>query len=87
VLAAHGLPRRPSDAPLEYLRRVLHDLDVGPDAVQRLTSLFERAKFSAHEVGPEMKEQAIAALETVQDELRLAAALAEDARARARAHA
>ena len=83
VLAAHGIPRRPSDAPLEYLRRVLHDLSVNPDAVQRLTLLFERAKFSHHAVGPDMKDEAIAALETMQDELRVAEALAQQERERA----
>jgi len=75
VLAAHGLARRPADAPLEYLARVLGDLSVTPDAVQRLTLLFERAKFSHHEVDEPMKEDAIEALMSVQDELRAAQAL------------
>ena len=70
VLAAHGIPRRPSDAPLEYLNRVLVGLSVSTESVQRLTLLFERAKFSHHDVGPEMKDEAIAALQTMQDELR-----------------
>lgn len=83
VLAAHGLPRRPSDAPAEYLRRVLDDLAVDPESVRRLTLLFERAKFSHHEVRAEMKEEAIAALQTLQDELRAAEALAGQERERA----
>jgi Domain of unknown function (DUF4129) len=83
VLAAHGLPRRPSDAPLEYLARVLNDLSVSPDAVRRLTALFERAKFSQHEIGVEMKDEAVAALQTMQDELRAAEALARQERERA----
>jgi len=80
VLAAHGLARRPADAPLEYLARVLSDLSVSANAVQRLTLLFERAKFSHHEVGEQMKEEAIEALVTVQDELRAAEALAQQER-------
>ena len=83
VLAAHGIPRRPSDAPGEYLGRVLDDLSVSPQAVQQLTLLFERAKFSHHEVPAEMKDEAIAALQTMQDELRTAEALARQERERA----
>jgi hypothetical protein len=76
VLAANGLARRPAEAPLEYLGRVLEDLSVSRSAVRRLTLLFQRAKFSQHEVGEEMKDEAIQALQTVQDELRAAEALA-----------
>jgi hypothetical protein len=83
VLAAHGLPRRPAEAPLEYLRRMLESLSVSPHAARDLTGLFERAKFSQHAVGPEMKEQAIRALETVRDDLRAARARAEEERAAA----
>ena len=77
VLASHRLPRRPAEAPLEYLARMLSDLSVSPDAARRLTDLFERAKFSQHAVGTEMKEEAISALETVRDDLLAARALAE----------
>ena len=80
VLAAHGLPRKPSEAPLEYLARMLEGLSVSDRAARALTELFERAKFSQHAVGPEMKEQAIAALETVRDDLLAARALAEQER-------
>lgn len=80
VLAAHGLPRRPSEAPLEYLERMLARLAVRPPAARRLTELFERARFSQHAVGLEMKEQAISALEDVRDDLAAARALAEQER-------
>jgi uncharacterized protein DUF4129 len=83
VLASHGLPRRPAEAPLEYLRRMLAHLSVSPKAARTLTDLFERAKFSQHAVEPEMKEQAIGALETVRDDLAAARALAEQERAAA----
>jgi hypothetical protein len=71
VLAANGVSRRAADTPAEYLRRVLHDLELEPAAVERLTALFTRAKFSQHEVDSTMKEEAIDALERVRDELRL----------------
>ncbi len=70
VLAVHGLPRRPSEAPLEYLGRVLTELRVSEPAVRSLTSLFERAKFSQHEIGPEMKEEAIEALVSLREDIR-----------------
>ena len=80
VLAAHGLPRNPAEAPLEYLGRMLTELSVSDRAARALTELFERAKFSQHAVGSEMKEQAIEALETVRDDLLAAQALAEQER-------
>lgn len=71
VLAASGLPRRAAEAPLEYLARVLHDLlRASAGSVSRLTVLFERAKFSTHEIGPDLKEEAIDALVAVREELR-----------------
>jgi tetrahydromethanopterin S-methyltransferase subunit B len=71
ILAAHGLPRRASEAPLEYLSRVLVELRVSEEAVTRLTSLFARAKFSEHEIGPEAKAEAIDALVSLRDDLRV----------------
>ena len=83
VLAAHGLPRKPAEAPLEYLSRMLAELSVTDRAARALTELFERAKFSQHAVGAEMKEEAIDALQTVRDDLIAARALAEQERAAA----
>ena len=83
VLAAHGLPRKPAEAPLEYLVRMLAELSVTDRAARALTELFERAKFSQHAVGAEMKDEAIDALQTVRDDLLAAQALAEQERAAA----
>jgi len=83
VLAAHGLPRKPAEAPMEYLGRMLAELSVSDRAARALTDLFERAKFSQHAVGPEMKDEAIDALQTVRDDLLVAQALAEQERAAA----
>ncbi len=83
VLAAHGLPRKPAEAPLEYLGRMLAELSVSDRAARALTDLFERAKFSQHAVGAEMKDEAIDALQTVRDDLLAAQALAEQERAAA----
>lgn len=70
VLAANGVARAAAETSDEYLPRVLHDLELDRDAVQRLTALFTLAKFSQHEVDTAMKEDAIDALERVRDELR-----------------
>lgn len=69
ALAASGLPRDPSEAPEEYLRRILSDLAVTGRSAARLTSLFAWARFSGHDVRPEMKDEAIETLEQVQHEL------------------
>jgi hypothetical protein len=70
IFATYGLPRRPSEAPVEYLERVLGELRASGAALRRLTGLFEWAKFSAHEVEPKMRDEAIGALVEVRDELR-----------------
>lgn len=69
-LGSYGLPRRPAEAPLEYLGRVLAELTGSAAAARRLTRLFERAKFSEHSIDAGMKEDAIAAVGSVRDELR-----------------
>jgi NADH:ubiquinone oxidoreductase subunit 6 (subunit J) len=62
VFAARGLPRRESEAPAEYLTRLLDAAGVSAHSIQRLTSLFARARFSTHEVDRGMKSEAIEAL-------------------------
>jgi hypothetical protein len=69
VLARNGLQRRPSETPVEYLRRVLLGLTARGDSVGRLTSLFEQAKFSRHDIDESMKRDAIAALREIRDDL------------------
>jgi Domain of unknown function (DUF4129) len=73
TLAGFGFPRSAAEAPREYLARILRDfLEASADAVSKLTALFERAKFSTHEIDPGMKNDAIDALVEVRDELRAA---------------
>ena len=76
VLARHGFARRSAEAPLEFLARILRDLDVREDAVQSLTQLFEYAKFSPHEIDAGMKDEAIKALIAVRDDLQAVERLA-----------
>ncbi len=86
-LAAAGLPRHPSEAPFEYAARVLESALARPDSVHRLTGLFERAKFSHHTIGQADRDQAIAALRAVRQELAEAVERAAQAEAAAKARA
>jgi hypothetical protein len=70
TLAAYGLPRLVFETPTEYLTRVLVELHATAGSARRLTALFERAKFSHHAVPVGMKDEAIAALVELRDELR-----------------
>jgi hypothetical protein len=70
ALARAGLPRREAETPREYLGRVLPEVGAGSRSVERLTALFERARFSPHEIDAAMKAEAISALATLRDELR-----------------
>jgi hypothetical protein len=78
ALAASGLPRRRSETAVEYVARITDGLQVERAPVRRLTELFTYAKFSQHEVDEAQKDEAIAALTKVRDELRAAASRAEE---------
>lgn len=67
VLGRHGLERNRSETALEYMRRVLLGLTERGAAVERLTGLFERAKFSRHEIDAPMKADAIGALREIRE--------------------
>ena len=69
ALAAHGFPRLRFEAPHEYLGRVLGELSGGRLAAAQLTALFERARFSPHEIDAAMKAEAIDAIESLQADL------------------
>lgn len=76
TLAAHGLARHRSEAPLEYLATILRGLRVRESAVRTLTRLFEYAKFSGHDIDDAMKEEAIEALLAIRDDLQRDTAVA-----------
>ena len=50
TLAARGAPRHESEAPDEYLARILDVVGASGHSVRRLTRLFARARFSPHEI-------------------------------------
>ena len=72
ALAAFGLPREEAEAPLEDLERIAPSIVHIPGAsglAFELTHLYERARFSAHRVDVEMKDDAISALVRLRAEL------------------
>lgn len=72
ALAAAGHARRRAETQEEHLARILGQLDIETESVRRLNALFARAKFSHHDVDSSMKDEAIAALVRVREELRAA---------------
>ena len=72
AFAAFGLAREDAEAPLEYLERIAPSIAHIPGAsglAFELTHLYERARFSAHRVDVEMKDDAIQALVRLRAEL------------------
>lgn len=69
ALDGAGVPRRPAEAPLEYLVRALRSLDVRPEPLERLTALFNEARFSQHSLGPAARDAAFAALSAAREDL------------------
>jgi hypothetical protein len=64
-----GMPRRPHEAPFEFVGRALGGVRVSPPSAERLATLFERARFSRHPIGAKDKGEALGALREVQREL------------------
>jgi hypothetical protein len=64
-LSGAGLGRRRSEAPVEYLQRVLEAPTGTADELRTITSLFQHAKFSRHVVDEAMRGAAIGALERI----------------------
>ena len=61
------MARQRSETPGVYLRRLLGSFDELETPLHNLTELFEQARFSEHEITPEMRNQAIAILGGVRD--------------------
>jgi flagellar basal body-associated protein FliL len=69
VLTAAGVTPRSADTPFEFVGRALGELDVPPNSAQRLTELFEWARFSPHGTDASMRSEAVSALEEVRASL------------------
>ncbi len=69
ALAGRALAHRASEAPREYLARTRAALGAAGESAGRLTELFEEARFSPHEIGEPMRQEAIDALAALRAEL------------------
>ena len=69
VAARARVVRAPWQTPDEFMRETLRRLVLPPRAVDRLTRLFELARFSAHPLGTAERDQARACLEDIRAEL------------------
>jgi hypothetical protein len=72
ALAQVDLGRRASEAPREYLARFEAGLGGGRGPAERLTTLFERARFSPHAIEEPLRADALAALSALRAELEAA---------------
>lgn len=72
-MSGAGWPRRASEAPVEFVTRVLAAIAGMSADLNRLTELFEVAKFSDHVIDERMREDAIGALSGIRERLHAAA--------------
>lgn len=64
---AQELARKPAETPLRYLDRIFGRHHTVKEPLQKLTSLFERARFSDEPIDESMRGEAIAALTEIAD--------------------
>jgi hypothetical protein len=69
VFARHDMERRASETAGEYLHRIVVVLTARSEPIERLTALFERAKFGQGAIDSSMKDEAIAALTAIRDDM------------------
>ncbi|MEP6649359.1 MAG: DUF4129 domain-containing protein [Lapillicoccus sp.] len=67
--SAAGLPRHPAETAAEYTIRVLHTWDIAPEALGGLAELYREARYSRHSITERHREQAIARLTTIHEDL------------------
>jgi hypothetical protein len=67
--AAAGVVRRPAETATEFVVRFLRTLDVDPRPVGVLARLYHEARFSTHPMGERARAEAVAALQSVHDDL------------------
>jgi Domain of unknown function (DUF4129) len=70
TLAEHGVARLPTEAPREYLQRVLTASRGNEREAKTLTGLFEEARYSTHPIPERLREVALSALRSLQGRLR-----------------
>jgi len=69
IIERHGVPDSSALTAREFASRALHILGVRPITVNRLTALFEVARYSSHEISPSMADEALNLLRQMEGEL------------------
>ncbi|HUA71452.1 MAG TPA: DUF4129 domain-containing protein [Solirubrobacteraceae bacterium] len=69
TLGEHGVARLPTEAPREYLQRVLVASHANGREAKTLTGLFEEARYSTHPIPDRLREVALAALRSLRSRL------------------
>jgi len=69
TLGEHGVVRSPTEAPREYLQRVLVASQANEREATTLTGLFEEARYSTHPIPERLREVALAALRSLRGRL------------------
>jgi hypothetical protein len=67
--ASAGTPRRPSDAPYDYVLRLLEVHQISRPVLDRLAAVYRAARYSFGDVDDSMRAEAIAALQHLRAEL------------------
>jgi Domain of unknown function (DUF4129) len=70
TLGEHGVVRSPTEAPREYLQRVLVATQANEAEATTLTGLFEEARYSTHPIPERLREAALAALRSLRGRVR-----------------
>ncbi|HUR68213.1 MAG TPA: DUF4129 domain-containing protein [Candidatus Thermoplasmatota archaeon] len=68
-LSRHGFAEKASDTPREFATGVRKALPIGAAPLRALIGLFEEARYSDHPIGSRERDQAVASLATVRNEL------------------
>lgn len=69
VLAAHGVARANTEAPREYLYRLLVTTSPAEREARTLTALFEEARYSTHRLPDQARDDALSALGKLREQL------------------
>ena len=69
LMRQHGVESKKYYTPREFERFALETLKISKKPVDTLTSLFELARYSKHEMNEEHRKEAIAALEAIRNEM------------------
>jgi hypothetical protein len=69
ALGEHGVARSPTEAPREYLERVLVASQANVREARTLTGLFEEARYSTHPIPERLREAALLALRSLRSRL------------------